>query len=65
MTAALYGAAKAVLFRLGGGDAETAHEWTLARLASASHQPRVLAAPYSAAVTAFPGGAWHAGPAAA
>lgn len=29
----LYGLARAGLFRIGGGDAETAHEWTLRRLA--------------------------------
>jgi dihydroorotate dehydrogenase len=32
-----------VLFRLGGGDAETAHEWTLHRLAALSQRPRALA----------------------
>lgn len=32
------------LFRLGGGDAETAHEWTLGRLAALSRRPAVLAA---------------------
>ncbi|GAA1753160.1 quinone-dependent dihydroorotate dehydrogenase [Luedemannella helvata] len=37
-------AARPVLFRLGGGDAETAHEWTLRRLAALSGRPAVLAA---------------------
>ncbi|MFI5927898.1 quinone-dependent dihydroorotate dehydrogenase [Micromonospora sp. NPDC051543] len=32
------------LFRLGGGDAETAHEWTLRRLAALSRRPAALAA---------------------
>jgi dihydroorotate dehydrogenase len=32
------------LFRLGGGDAETAHEWTLQRLAGVSRRPAALAA---------------------
>ena len=32
------------LFRIGGGDAETAHEWTLQRLAGISSRPAVLAA---------------------
>ncbi len=32
------------LFRLGGGDAETAHEWTLQRLAGISTRPAALAA---------------------
>jgi dihydroorotate dehydrogenase len=32
-----------VLFRLGGGDAETAHEFTLNRLAGVAGQPRALA----------------------
>jgi dihydroorotate dehydrogenase len=36
--------ARPVLFRLGGGDAETAHEWTLRRLATLSSKPAVLAA---------------------
>ncbi|GAA3770769.1 quinone-dependent dihydroorotate dehydrogenase [Plantactinospora mayteni] len=31
------------LFRLGGGDAETAHEWTLRRLAGLSRSPAALA----------------------
>ncbi|GGJ86605.1 dihydroorotate dehydrogenase (quinone) [Pilimelia anulata] len=40
------------LFRLGGGDAETAHEWTLARLAGLARRPallRALAARYAVA----------------
>ncbi len=32
------------LFRIGGGDAETAHEWTLQRLAGISTRPAALAA---------------------
>jgi dihydroorotate dehydrogenase len=36
-----YGLARAALFRIGGGDAEAAHEWTLRRLSRLS--PRVLA----------------------
>ncbi|MEE6261833.1 quinone-dependent dihydroorotate dehydrogenase [Plantactinospora sonchi] len=32
------------LFRIGGGDAETAHEWTLRRLAGISRRPALLAA---------------------
>lgn len=32
------------LFRLGGGDAEAAHEWTLRRLSAVSRQPAALAA---------------------
>jgi dihydroorotate dehydrogenase len=32
------------LFRLGGGDAEAAHDWTLKRLAGLSRRPAVLAA---------------------
>jgi len=32
------------LFRIGGGDAEAAHEWTLRRLAALGARPRVLAA---------------------
>ncbi|BCL16951.1 dihydroorotate dehydrogenase (quinone) [Micromonospora sagamiensis] len=31
------------LFRIGGGDAETAHEWTLRRLAALSGRPTLLA----------------------
>ncbi|TDC40177.1 quinone-dependent dihydroorotate dehydrogenase [Micromonospora sp. KC213] len=33
-----------LLFRIGGGDAETAHEWTLRRLAGLSRRPAALAA---------------------
>lgn len=36
--------ARPVLFRLGGGDAEAAHEWTLRRLAGLSGRPALLAA---------------------
>ncbi|KKK05994.1 quinone-dependent dihydroorotate dehydrogenase [Micromonospora sp. HK10] len=32
------------LFRIGGGDAEAAHEWTLARLAGLARRPAALAA---------------------
>ena len=39
-----YGLARAVLFRIGGGDAEAAHEWTLRRLATLSRFPPLLAA---------------------
>lgn len=35
--------ARPVLFRLGGGDPEAAHEWTLRRLAGLSRRPMVLA----------------------
>ena len=35
---------RAALFRIGGGDAESAHEWTLRRLAWLSRRPTVLAA---------------------
>ena len=37
-------AARPVLFRMGRGDAETAHEWTLNRLAALTRRPRALAA---------------------
>jgi dihydroorotate dehydrogenase len=37
-------AVRPYLFRLGGGDAEAAHEWTLRRLAALSRRPAVLAA---------------------
>jgi dihydroorotate dehydrogenase len=37
-------AVRPALFRLGGGDAEAAHEWTLARLAAISGRPAVLRA---------------------
>src|SRR4051812_33863241 len=36
--------ARPALFRLGGGDPEAAHEWTLRRLAAASGRPALLAA---------------------
>jgi dihydroorotate dehydrogenase len=36
--------ARPALFRLGGGDAETAHEWTLRRMAALSRRPAALAA---------------------
>ncbi|MFI6762122.1 quinone-dependent dihydroorotate dehydrogenase [Micromonospora sp. NPDC050417] len=42
------------LFRLGGGDAETAHEWTLRRLAGLSRRPAALAALRSAYAVAAP-----------
>ncbi len=32
------------LFRLGGGDAETAHEWTLRQLAALARRPAALSA---------------------
>jgi dihydroorotate dehydrogenase len=38
------GLARRALFRLGGGDAERAHEWTLRRLAALSRRPVLLAA---------------------
>jgi dihydroorotate dehydrogenase len=37
-------AVRPALFRLGGGDAEAAHEWTLDRLAALSGRPAALAA---------------------
>ncbi|MDT5027771.1 MAG: dihydroorotate dehydrogenase, partial [Micromonosporaceae bacterium] len=40
----MYRGARAFLFRLGGGDAEAAHEWTLKRLAAASGRPWLLRA---------------------
>ena len=50
--------ARPALFRLGGGDAERAHEWTLNRLAALSRRPAALralraAAPKGAARTVF------------
>jgi dihydroorotate dehydrogenase len=36
--------ARPALFRLGGGDAERAHEWTLSRLAALSRRPSALRA---------------------
>ena len=47
-------AARPVLFRLGGGDAETAHEWTLGRLAGLSRRPAALAALRSRYAVAAP-----------
>jgi dihydroorotate dehydrogenase len=38
------GLARRALFRMGGGDAERAHEWTLHRLAALSRRPALLAA---------------------
>jgi dihydroorotate dehydrogenase len=38
----IYRAVRPLLFRLGGGDAETAHEWTLKRLERLSGWPRVI-----------------------
>ncbi|MGH3646601.1 MAG: dihydroorotate dehydrogenase (quinone), partial [Micromonosporaceae bacterium] len=35
-------AVRPLLFRIGGGDAEAAHEWTLERLAGLSRRPAVL-----------------------
>lgn len=37
-------AVRPVLFRVGGGDAETAHEWTLHRLAGVARRPAVVRA---------------------
>ncbi|MEU8301027.1 quinone-dependent dihydroorotate dehydrogenase [Micromonospora sp. NPDC048909] len=37
-------AVRPALFRIGGGDAEAAHEWTLRRLAGVSRRPALLAA---------------------
>jgi dihydroorotate dehydrogenase len=37
-------AVRPALFRIGGGDAEAAHEWTLRRLAALSARPAVLRA---------------------
>lgn len=37
-------AVRPALFRVGGGDAEAAHEWTLRRLAALSRRPALLAA---------------------
>ena len=42
------------LFRIGGGDAEAAHEWTLRRLAGVSRRPPVLAALRARYVVAAP-----------
>ncbi|MBV1850404.1 quinone-dependent dihydroorotate dehydrogenase [Catellatospora tritici] len=46
--------ARPVLFRLGGGDAEHAHEWTLRRLAALSGRPTLLAALRRRYATAAP-----------
>jgi dihydroorotate dehydrogenase len=43
-----------MLFRLGGGDAEAAHEWTLRRLATAARRPSLLAVARRAFGTASP-----------
>ena len=48
------GAVRPVLFRLGGGDAERAHEWTLRRLAALSRRPAALRALRAAAVRGTP-----------
>jgi dihydroorotate dehydrogenase len=48
------GLARPVLFRLGGGDAEAAHEWTVRRLATLAARPRILAALRSAYAVADP-----------
>ena len=40
----MYGAARPWLFRLRGGDAESAHEWALGRLATLSRHPAALRA---------------------
>jgi dihydroorotate dehydrogenase len=51
----LYGGlARPVLFRLGGGDAEAAHEWTLRRLAALSRRPAALRALRAAAPRGTP-----------
>ncbi|GHJ48530.1 dihydroorotate dehydrogenase (quinone) [Catellatospora sp. TT07R-123] len=47
-------AAWPVLFRLGGGDAEHAHEWTLRRLAALSGRPALLGALRRRYATAAP-----------
>lgn len=46
--------ARPALFRIGGGDAEAAHEWTLRRLAGLSRRPAVLAALRSRYAVAAP-----------
>jgi len=46
--------ARPALFRLGGGDAERAHEWTLRRLAALSRRPAALRALRAAAVRGTP-----------
>ena len=47
-------AVRPVLFRLGGGDAEKAHEFTLKRLAGVAKQPRLLALLRSRYATSAP-----------
>ena len=47
-------AVRPVLFRLGGGDAEKAHEFTLKRLAGVAKQPRTLALLHSRYATSAP-----------
>jgi dihydroorotate dehydrogenase len=44
VSAVYTGLARRALFRIGGGDAEAAHEWTLRRLAALSRRPALLAA---------------------
>lgn len=44
MSAVYSGLARRALFRIGDGDAEAAHEWTLRRLAALSRRPALLAA---------------------
>ena len=46
--------ARPALFRLGGGDAERAHEWTLSRLAALSGRPAALRALRAAAPKVAP-----------
>lgn len=46
--------ARPALFRLGGGDAEQAHEWTLRRLAGLSRRPAVLRALHAVAPKSTP-----------
>jgi len=46
--------ARPALFRLGGGDAERAHEWTLRRLAALSRRPAALRALRATAVRGTP-----------
>jgi dihydroorotate dehydrogenase len=47
-------AVRPALFRIGGGDAEAAHEWTLRRLAALSARPAALAALHRRYATAAP-----------
>jgi dihydroorotate dehydrogenase len=44
VSAVYSGLARRALFRIGDGDAEAAHEWTLRRLAALSRRPALLAA---------------------